>query len=341
MVEGAMVEEIAVRLHLARHTVDLWGHRFDRRGLAGLEDAPRAGRPATYTREPVGEIVAAALTDPQPLDRPVPSCSILDPRPISRLLARAQGHRHEAQPAGRGVADRRVALAPAGDVVWRAGGPGVRAEKGARETRYVSPPADRVVVCRDQMGPEAATSWPGERRVAAAPQQDPAPRPAGRARQASEDGRREAGDVFGALRPATGDAFTAPSRGRTTAHGVDLREQVDGWLPSEVERVSAILDNLSTPRAPDVLLFARAHPRWEFVFQPKYAAYLNLIEPWWKGLRALALAGRRFESWADICQAVQRATASWNAHKHPFVWGRRRRHRPRRSPGIARFPAVA
>jgi len=28
------------------------------------------------------------------------------------------------------------------------------------------------------------------------------------------------------------------------------------------------------------------------VFQPKYAAYLNLIEPWWKILRALALEHR-------------------------------------------------
>src|SRR2546429_6775661 len=27
------------------------------------------------------------------------------------------------------------------------------------------------------------------------------------------------------------------------------------------------------------------HPRWEFVYQPTYAAYLNLIEPWWKVLR--------------------------------------------------------
>lgn len=92
-----------------------------------------------------------------------------------------------------------------------------------------------------------------------------------------------------------------------------------------------------------MLLFALVHPRWEVVFQPKYAASLNLIEPWWQVLRALALAGRRFESWADICQAVQRATAYWNAPKHPFVWGRRRRHRPRprRAPGIARLPAVA
>lgn len=61
-----------------------------------------------------------------------------------------------------------------------------------------------------------------------------------------------------------------------------------------------MLDNLNIHRAPDVLLFNLLHPRWEFVFQPKYAAYLNLIEPWWKVLRSLALKGRRFEVWAEI-----------------------------------------
>jgi hypothetical protein len=55
------------------------------------------------------------------------------------------------------------------------------------------------------------------------------------------------------------------------------------------------MDNLSSHRTTDVLLFVLAHPRWEMVFQPKYAAYLNLIEPWWKILRSLALAGRRFQ----------------------------------------------
>lgn len=32
----------------------------------------------------------------------------------------------------------------------------------------------------------------------------------------------------------------------------------------------------------DVLLCCLSHPEWKFVFQPKYAAYLNLIEPWLK-----------------------------------------------------------
>ena len=93
----------------------------------------------------------------------------------------------------------------------------------------------------------------------------------------------------------------------------------------------------------DVLFFLLllTHPRWEFVFQPTYAAYLNLIEPWWKILRSLALKGHRFATWAAICPSVTRATAYWNAHKQPFVWGRRRRHHPRRPPGIARRPSVA
>lgn len=36
------------------------------------------------------------------------------------------------------------------------------------------------------------------------------------------------------------------------------------------------------------------------MFQPTHAAYLNLIEPWWKALRRLALKGRRFETWGYI-----------------------------------------
>jgi hypothetical protein len=43
------------------------------------------------------------------------------------------------------------------------------------------------------------------------------------------------------------------------------------------------------------------------VFQPKYAAYLNLIEPWWKVLRSLALAGRRFETWDGVTEAIAQA----------------------------------
>ncbi len=121
---------------------------------------------------------------------------------------------------------------------------------------------------------------------------------------------------------------------------VDFLVRVDEWIPKDVHVVYAIVDNLSMHRATNVLLFSLSHPRWEFVFQPKYAACLNLIEPWWKILRSLALKGRRFESWHDICRAVAEATAYWNQHRHPFRWGQRRRHRITRPSGIALVPHV-
>jgi hypothetical protein len=192
------------------------------------------------------------------------------------------------------------------------------------------------VICLDEMGPQASKSYPGQQLV------KPVGPKAERAKQEIDYGRRDvAGYVFGALRPATGDAFTATYEGRTTANWIDFLCQVEGWVDSAAERVYAVVDNLNTHCALDVLLFALAHPRWEFVFQPKYAAYLNLIEPWWKVLRSLALKGRRFDAWAEIEKAIERATAYWNAHKHPFVWGRRRRHRTPRRLGIAVVPNVA
>ena len=185
------------------------------------------------------------------------------------------------------------------------------------------------------MGPESAKSFPGRRLVPVGP------KPGARATQEVDYGRRGKGYIFGAFTPADGAAFTVPYDRRSTANWVDFLGRVEAWLPPHAERVYAILDNLSAHRATDVLLFALAHPRWEFVFQPKYAAYLNLIEPWWKVLRSLALKGRRFETWEQVCDAVRAATAYWNAHRHPFVWGRRRRHKPRRHAGIGLLPKVA
>ena len=77
-----------------------------------------------------------------------------------------------------------------------------------------------------------------------------------------------------------------------------------------------------------MLLWALAHPRREFAFQPKYAAYLHLIEPWWKVLRSLALKGRRFATREEVAQAVEAATEYWNLHRHPFLWGHRTHRRP-------------
>ena len=197
------------------------------------------------------------------------------------------------------------------------------------------------MLCIDEMGPMSARSHAGRKIVYIRVQGTPS-KPVGRATQELDYGRTEKqGYVFGAFRPDTGEVLTATHQRRSISNFIGFLEEIEAWVPSNVERLYVILDNLNTHKAYDVLFFSLTHPRWEFVFQPKYAAYLNLIEPWWKTLKSLALKGRRFETWEEIEAAIAKATTYWNEHRHPYIWGRRRRHRPAKRLGVAGMPRVA
>lgn len=173
---------------------------------------------------------------------------------------------------------------------------------------YRQPPAATHVLCVDEMGPTAAKTylaarWCGQRPTIEA-----------------DYGRRGKVWTFGAFEPGTGQALTWCAVGRTSANFVAFLNQiVTTWVEGQL---ILIADNLSTHKTLDVLLWALAHPRVCFLFQPTYAPWLNLIEPWWKTLRSLALKGRCFASADQITQAIELATQHWNAHRHPYQWRR-------------------
>ena len=74
--QGQIAPAIAAELRLTAETVRDWIKRFSTRGVAGLEDRPRAGRPPTYTPEQVAKVVATALTSPETLDLPFASWTL-------------------------------------------------------------------------------------------------------------------------------------------------------------------------------------------------------------------------------------------------------------------------
>lgn len=193
------------------------------------------------------------------------------------------------------------------------------------------------MVCIDEMGPMSVRSYLGREPIYTREEGR-----ADRSKQEREHGRDRnlGGYVFGAFQPATSEALTTTYACRSIVTFLDFLEKVEAWVPDSVEKIYAILHNLRAHKAYDVLLFSLAHPRWEFVFQPKYAAYLNLIEPWWKTLRSLALAGRRFEFWDEVETAIKRAVEYWNAHRHPYLWGWCSRHRTARKPGVGAMPTI-
>jgi transposase len=62
--EGSSPLEIARRLDVAEKVPRLWIRRFNEQGLAALDDAPRSGRPETYTEEQRSRVIAKARSLP-------------------------------------------------------------------------------------------------------------------------------------------------------------------------------------------------------------------------------------------------------------------------------------
>lgn len=74
--QGLSVGAITRTVGMADGTVRLWITRFNEGGWDGLRDRRRGGRPATYTPEQVGELIATSLTDPQTFGLPFGSWTL-------------------------------------------------------------------------------------------------------------------------------------------------------------------------------------------------------------------------------------------------------------------------
>ncbi len=107
--QGHTAREIAERLDCNERTALKWINRFNRYGVASLEEGPREGRPRVYGPEDVGAVIQAALTPPQELGLPFASWT------LDRLVAY-----YLSEEKGVGMGRTRVAEVLSGEGLrWR------------------------------------------------------------------------------------------------------------------------------------------------------------------------------------------------------------------------------
>jgi transposase len=166
------------------------------------------------------------------------------------------------------------------------------------------------VICLDELGPIAARHYPGPSWS------DAAHRPHFRPTYARYGYRW----AFGALAHRTGAAFVETAATRDTAAWLHFLDGLEAFTPPGDAYL--ILDNLSLHWSVDTMLWNWGHPRFHFVALPKAAAWLNLIEGFWKILSQRALAGRVCTSTKDVDRALRAGVNDWNRQPTPFHWGR-------------------
>lgn len=295
--DGEGSSRIARREGVRINTISTWRKRFAEKGLVGLEDERRKGRPQTYGIE---------------VER--------------RVLAKLD----EAPPEGYGSWNGRLVARALGDIppdqVWR-----ILRRHGIQLQRrrswcishdpefapkaaeivgvYLDPPENAVVLCVDEKPHiQALERAQGYLRL-----------PNGKAvrGQNHEYKRHGTSTLFAAFEVGTGKVQGMHASRRRREEFLAFMNEVVSAYPGQ--EIHVVLDNLSTHKPKHDHWLAR-HPNVHFHFTPTHASWLNQVEVWFSILSRQALAHSSFASVAALVKRIDDFIAAYNREARPFAW---------------------
>jgi len=299
--EGRQVKDIAEELKERPNTVIFWRERFREQGIKGLNDAPRAGKPAGYGEEFRNRVFNKLKESP--------------PNGLSKWDG----------------AELAQALGVSADAVWRllrkegiqlsrqrtwcvSADPDFTAKAAEIVGLYLNPPENAVVICVDEKPSMQALSRTtgyvktrNKKTVSAIK---------GTYR------RNGTQNLFAALEVATGTIH-----GKTTKYKkrIDFLAFMDDLLKElpqdDGKEYHVILDNYCIHKKNDEWL--AKHPNVHFHFTPTSASWLNQVEIWFNIMTRKVLRGASFDNTIELCEAISKYIDAYNYTAEPFAWKKR------------------
>lgn len=296
---GKRNDEVASEIGVRPNTVGQWRHRFAERGIAGLRDEPRAGKPARYGVE---------LRD--------------------RILTQLELPPPEGMASWDG-ASLAKALSVSDDAVWRAlrkegiqlqrhrswcvsTDPEFAAKAADVIGLYLNPPQNALVLSVDEKPSiQALERARGYVQTSS-----------GKIVQGIKSTYKRHGTVnlFAALEVATGVIRGKTTQTKKRADFQAFMDEVVADQPAH-RQIHVILDNLNTHKKNEDWL--AAHPNVTFHFTPTSASWLNQVEIWFGIFQRKTLNNASFRSIDQLIQAIHDFTSAYNENAAPFVWRKR------------------
>ena len=301
---GKSLAETAVLNEVSLHTVRRWRDRYIARGLEGLHDLPRSGRPSRYTRS-FQETVLRKLEEPPPAGY---GCW------NGALLAAETGYSRHA--IWRFLRRQRISLARRRS--WCVSTDPEFAAKAADVVGlYLAPPENALVLCVDEK-PNIQALERGSGYVVSSDR---------RVIHGYESEYRRHGtlNLFAALEVATGRIHGKTTEpGEKTKKGfLSFLEEVLSGLPgSETTEYHVIMDNHSIHKRHEA--WQSRHPNVFFHYTPTRASWLNMVEIWFGILTLKSLRGASFRDTGQLGSHIRAFVAAYNEQAHPFVWRKRK-----------------
>lgn len=296
--QGETIGSIAEKVLVDRRTVYKWRRRYVQKGLVGLRDQARSGRPRKLSSAEVQKILE--LTTQQ---RPRESTHW-----SQRLMVKHAGVTQWQVRQVWAAAD----LRPHRLKTFKISNDPLFADKVIDVVGlYMQPPANAVVLSVDE-----------KTQIQALDRTQPMlPLRPGQIERRTHDYKRHGTtSLYAALDIATGEVLGQVTERHTAKEFLEFLTQIDRKVAPELD-LHLILDNSSTHKTAEVRAFVKDHPRLHFHFTPTSASWLNAVEGWFSRLERRALYRGVFTSVPALNRALRSYIKTHNTEcAKPFVW---------------------
>ena len=294
--EGATNTQIAAEVGVSLPTVGLWRRNFSERGLAGLETAPKSGRPREIDDAEVQRVLAMTLETPPDGTTHWSARRLATATGISASTVHRIWREHKLKPHQ------------------------VRSFKFSKDPQltekivdviglYMDPPKGAIVLFVDE-----------KTQIQALDRTQPGlPIKQGRSARMTHDYKRNGiTSLYAALEIATGEVTGS-------CYPVHTHREFLAFLTKLVKAyprrpLHVVLDNSATHSTPEVMRWLERHQRVHFHFTPTSASWMNMIEIWFSILTKQQVRRGVYHDVPELIAAIEQFIEGYNERAQPFIW---------------------
>ena len=295
--EGLTNRAVAERVGTSPQTVGKWRRRFLERGVQGLHDELRPGRPRTYDDEKVAQVINRALQEkPENAEnwsvRLMGDAEGVSKTTVQRWFSLFGIKPHLAQTFKLSTAP--FFIEKVRDIVGL----------------YLNPPDHAMVLCVDEKSQIQALNRT----------QPTLPLGFGYVQGYTHDYiRHGTTTLFAALDVATGRVIAQCKKRHRHQDFLAFLRLIDREVPADLD-LHLVVDNDATHRHAKVKAWLARRPRYHLHFTPTYASWLNQVERWFGLISQRAIKRTSFRNVTHLVRAIKEFTERYNEEANPFVW---------------------